>query len=166
MSRKIDKLEKFAISLSKWLDWIGAAGLVAMFALATADIIGIKALKHPIPGAIEIVAFLGVVVTAFAMAYTQVVRGHISVEIFTMRLSKRVQAGLAAFVSFLGIALFIVLAWRSYDYGRVLQTTGEVSMTQRIPFYPFVYGIVLCSVAVALLLVVEFLRAVIKVVKD
>jgi len=139
--------------------------LVAMLSLIVADIIGIKLFNWPIPGGIEIVAFLGVVVTAFAIAYTQVLRGHIQVEFVVMRLPKRVQAVIRAFVCLLGLVLFALLAWRSYDFGRVLQVTGEVSMTQRIPFYPFVYTIAFCCIPVCLVLLVEFLRSVTKAVK-
>ena len=135
-----------------------------MLGLAVADIIGIKLFKHPIPGGIEVVAFLGVVVTGFAIAYTQVVHGHIRVEFVVLRLPKRAQPVIFAFVSFLGPVFFALLAWRSYDFGRVLQTTGEVSMTQGIPFYPFVYAIAFCCIPVCLVLLAEFLKSVAKAV--
>jgi len=139
--------------------------LVAMLALTVADIIGIKFFKSPIPGAIEIVGFLGVVVAAFAIAYTYILRGHIRVEFFVMQMPQRVQAAINAFVSLIGIGLFGLLAWQSYAYGRVLQTTGEVSMTQKIPFYPFVYAIAFCCLPLCLVLLAEFLQSVMKVVR-
>ena len=145
--------------------------MVGMLCLVVADIIGIKLAQagvpffRPIPGGIEIVAFLGVVVTAFAIAYTQVLRGHIKVEFVVMRLPKRLQAVIAAFVTLLGLMLFVLLAWRSVDYGLSLQATGTVSMTQRIPFYPFVHAIAFCCIPVCLVLLVEFLRSVTKAVK-
>jgi TRAP-type C4-dicarboxylate transport system permease small subunit len=163
---KIRHLERFASSLSNWLNWVAGIGLVAMLGLTVADIVGIKLFKWPIPGGIEIVAFLGVVVTAFAIAYTQVLRGHIEVEFVVMRLPPRVQAAIAAFVWLLSLALFALLAWQSIDYGLSLQTTGTVSMTQRIPFYPFVYGIAFCCIPVCLVLLVEFLKSVAKAVKE
>ncbi len=165
MTGKIERLEKFAHSSSHWVNWVAGVGLVAMFGLIVADIIGIKFFKQPIPGAIEMVGFLGAVVTAFAIAFTQVRRGHIQVEFFVMRLPKHAQAGVTALVSLLGIALFGLLAWQSYDFGRTLQVTGEVSMTQRIPFYPFVYAIAFCCLPICLLLVVDFLKSVTKAVK-
>jgi len=165
MSGKIDRLEKFANSFSNWLNWVAGAGLVVMLGLVVADIIGIKLFNNPIPGGIEITAFLGVVVTAFAIAYTQVLRGHIEVEFVVMHLPKRVQAVVHAFVCLLGLALFIFLAWRSVDYGLSLQATGTVSMTQGIPFYPFVHAIAFCCIPVCLLLVVEFSRSLMKAVK-
>jgi len=165
MWRIVDRLERFAGSFSKWLNWVAGVGLVGMLGLVVADVVGIKLFKHPIPGAIEIIAFLGVVVTAFAIAYTQALRGHIQVEFVVMRLPRRVQAAAASFVLLLGLALFAVLAWRSYEFGRVLQVTGEVSMTQGIPFYPFVQALAFCCIPVCLVLLAEFLKSVMKAVR-
>jgi len=165
MSDKIGRLERVANSFSHWLNWVAGVGLVAMVSLTVADIIGIKFFKHPIPGAIEMVGFLGVVVTAFAIAYTQVLRGHIQVEFFVMRMPGRVQAAITAFISLLGMALFALLAWRSYDFALVLWSTGEVSMTQRIPFYPFVHAIAFCCLPVCLVLLVGFLKSITRAVK-
>src|SRR4030066_266885 len=110
MGKMIDRLERFANSFSKWLNWVAGIGLVGMLGLIVADIIGIKIFKHPIPGAIEVVAFFGVVVTAFAIAYTQVLRGHIKVEFFVMRLPTRVQAIIASFVLLLGMPVGFSMA--------------------------------------------------------
>lgn len=165
MSNRIERLEKFANSFSNWLNWIAGAGLVGMLGLTVFDIIGNKFFKHPIPGGIEVVALLGVVVTAFAIAYTKIMRGHIQVEFAVMRLPKRTQAAIAAFVSLLGLALFVLLTWRSIDYGLSLQASGTVTMTQEFPFYPFVYATAFCCIPVCLVLLVEFLKSVMKAVK-
>lgn len=161
----IDRLERFVRSLSGWLNWVAGVALVAMLALIVGDIIGAKLFKWPIPGGIEMVGFLGVVVIAFAIAHTQVVRGHIEVEFLMTRLPKKAQGIVAGLVQFLGMALFGLLAWRSYDFAHTLQVKGEVSMTQEIPFYPFVYGIAICSVAAFLVLLVQYITAVTKVKK-
>jgi len=165
MQDTIERIERFTNFISKWLNWVAGIGLVVMLGLIVADVIGIKLFSNPIPGAIEIIAFLGVVVTAFAIAYTHVMRGHIKVEFLVIRLPARVQAIIASLVFVLGIILFALLAWRSYEYGRVLQTTGEVSMTQGIPFYPFVYALAFCCIPVCLVLLVELLKSVLKAVK-
>lgn len=165
MAGNMNRWEKLIASISRWFNWVGGAGLVAMISLIMADIVGIKFFNRPVPGAIEIVGFLGVVVTAFAIAYTQVLRGHIQVEFFVTHLPKRGQAIIAAFVSLLGIVLFALLAWRSYDFARNLQSAGEVSMTQRIPYYPFVDAIALCCLPVCLVLLVGLLKSVMKAVK-
>lgn len=159
----IDRLDKIAKTFSRWVSWIAGLGVVSMLALTVADIIGIKIFKAPVPGAIEIVAFLGIVITAFSLAYTQSQKAHIQVEFFVMRLPDRIRAGVAAFTSLLGIALFALLCWQSVEYGLSLQASGEVSMTSRIPFYPFVYAIAFCCIPTCLVLLVEFLKSIMRV---
>ena len=162
MSSSLDKFERFVNSLSNWLNWVAGGALVAMLAFIVADVIGAKLFKWPIPGGIEMVGFLGVVVIAFAIAQTQVVRGHIEVEFLVMRLPQTAQKVIAALVYLLGMALFALLAWRSCDFAHTLHVKGEVSMTGEIPFYPFVYGIAFCCISVFLILMAQFLRAVTK----
>ena len=165
MSGKIERLEKFAQSASNKVNWIAGIGLVIMLGLTVSDIIGVKFFKSPVPGAIEMIGFLGVVVTGFAIAFTQVRRGHIQVEFFVMRMPRRVQASVIALVSLLGIVLFGLLAWQSCEFGHTLQASGEVSMTQGIPFYPFVYALAFCCLPICLLLVVDLLKSVTKAVQ-
>ena len=163
MSSRIASFEKFVRRLSSSLNWIAGAGMVAMLALIAADIIAAKAFKWPIPGGIEMVGFLGVVVIAFAIAHTQVLHGHIEVEFLTDRLPKTAQKVLACIIYLFGMALFALLAWASFNYGHSLQVCGEVSMTQEIPFYPFTYAMAFCFITVFLVLLVQLLRTVVKV---
>ena len=165
MSSKIDWLDRFVNSLSGYLNWVAGIGLVTMLAMIAADIIGAKLFKWPIPGGIEMVGFLGVIVIAFAIAQTQIMKGHIEVEFLMIRFPRKVQKVISSIISILGLALFGLLAWRSYDFGRTLQASGEVSMTQEIPFYPFVYGIAFCCIPIILVLLVQCLRSVTELVK-
>ena len=162
--RIIDRLDKWAKLLSKWISWVGGIGVAFMLVLTVADVIGVKIFNTPISGAIEIVALLGVVISAFGFAYTQDQHANIQVEFFVTRLPKRIQAGVNAFTLLLCIILFAMLSWQSFEYGLVLQQTGEVSMTSRIPFYPFVYSIAFCCIPLCFVLFVEFLKSVMKVV--
>lgn len=165
MSSKASSFEKAAGALSNYLNWIAGAALVAMLALIVADIIASSVFSWPIPGGIEIVGFLGVVIIAFSIAYTQLLRGHIEVEFLSTHLPRTVRKIANGVVYFLGMALFALLAWKSYEFGRVLQVSGEVSMTQEIPFYPFVYGMAFCSISVFLVLLAQWLNAAINHVK-
>lgn len=158
----VNKLEKITTVLSKWLYWIAGAGLITMLVLVVSDIIGIKIFSHPIPGGIEITAFLGVVVIGFAIAFVQVLHGHIQVDFFIMKLSPRPKAVLGAIMAFLGMIFFIILAWRTFEYAGIILKTGEVSMTQKIPFYPFIYALSFCYLVVFLVIVMEFIKFIMK----
>jgi TRAP-type C4-dicarboxylate transport system permease small subunit len=166
MSDRLSQFESYCHLLSKWFNWVAGIATVGMLVLVTADVIGVKLFKSPIPGAIELVGFLGVTLVAFATAYTLLIHGHIQIDYFILRLPMRPRAALHAFVSLLNFALFAVVAWQSFAFGRVLQQTGEVSMTQRIVFYPFVYGIALSSIPVCLVVLAQMVESIRKAVRS
>lgn len=161
----MNRFERVINSLSKWLNWVAGVALVLMLIVIVADIIGAKLFKWPIPGGIDIVGLLGVVVIAFAIAQTQVIHGHIEVEFFEMRLPEKARNVIAGIVYSLGMALFALLAWRSYTFGDSLRVKGEVSMTVGIPVYPFVYGIAFCCIVVFLVLLLQYLKEVSRIGK-
>jgi TRAP-type C4-dicarboxylate transport system permease small subunit len=74
------RLDRGIVLLSTLLLWIAGAGLVGMPLLIVADVIGIKILSNPVPGGIELVTFFAVIAIAFAVAYTQAMRGHVAVD--------------------------------------------------------------------------------------
>jgi TRAP-type C4-dicarboxylate transport system permease small subunit len=156
--------EKFIKALSRGFNLAAGAALVAMLAMTTSDIIAVKIFSYPIPGAIEWVSFLAVLVAGFAIAQTQLLRGHIQVEFFVSRFPKRWQGGAEAVVAALGILLFGLLSWRSIIYGMDLRNAGVVSMTQHIPYYPFVFALALACLPVCLVLALDLWRALRKVV--
>jgi TRAP-type C4-dicarboxylate transport system permease small subunit len=151
--------EKIIKVVSRWFNLAAGAALVAMLAMTTTDIVAVKVFSYPIPGAIEWVSFLAVLVAGFSIAQTQLLRGHIQVEFFVSRLPKRWQGGAEAIVAILGILLFGLLCWRSFLYGMNLRAAGVVSMTQHIPFYPFVFALALACLPVCLVLALDLWRA-------
>ncbi len=163
MLSKIDRFEKLVNSFSSWLNWVAGFALVVMLVLIVADIIGAKLFKWPIPGGIEMVGFFGVLVVAFAIAQTQILHGHIEVEFLLARFPVTAQKVISGIIYSLGMVLFALLGWQSYEFGHILQVSGEVSMTQGIPFYPFVYSIAFCCIAVFLVLLIQCIRAVTRV---
>jgi TRAP-type C4-dicarboxylate transport system permease small subunit len=151
----VNTFEKVVNALCKYTNWVAAGGLLLMAAWIIADIVGIK-IQRPMWGGIEMVGFLGVVVSAFSMGQTEILKGHIEIDFIDYYLPKKALKVIHSIVYIFGIALWAVIAWRSYDFALTLQTTGEVSMTERIPFYPFIYAMAFCSVILMLRLIVRF----------
>ncbi len=159
-SHIFDAVDRYVVLLSKIFNWIAGAGLVAMLVLVVADIIGIKVFSRPVPGGIEIVSFLAVVAIGFAVAYTQIVHGQVSVDFVVDRFPRRVKFVVAVFTGLLSITVMALLAWYSFRYAGLLRASGEVSMTQNIPFYPFVYGLAACFVVAFLVLALELTKTI------
>ena len=153
-----NRFEKIVTSLAGWLNWVACASLMAMVALVLIDICGNKFFKLPLTGGIELVSLLSVVAISFAIAQTQIAHGHIEVEMLVRKLPRMPQKVIATVVHCFSILLLIILAWQSYTYGLALQSSGEVAMTLRIPYYPFVWGLGICSIVVALVLVMQMIK--------
>jgi TRAP-type C4-dicarboxylate transport system permease small subunit len=158
MKHIFNGFEKFVTGSSKWLDLIAGFALMLMVILVVADICGNKFLKTPVPGGIELVSLLSVVAISFAIAQTQLDHGHIEVEMLVTKLPKTVQKVISIIVHLFSITLFIVLAVRSFRYGLSLQSSGEVSMTLLLPFYPFVWAMGVCAIVVALVLIMQLFQ--------
>ena len=150
--------EKFVTRVTGWGNYVAAFALVIMVVIVVADIIGNKFFKTPVPGGIELVSFFSVAAISFAIALTQMAHGHIEVEMLVEKLPKKVQKVIATIVYFLSIILFIVLSVRSFKYGATLQSSGEVSMTLAIPYYPFVWAMGVASILVILVLIMQLIK--------
>ena len=83
----LDKISQF---LNQALLWIAGLFLIAMITITGANIV-IRLFWLPLRGTFELMGYFGAVVTAFALGYTQIKRGHIAVDIVVLRFSKKIQ---------------------------------------------------------------------------
>src|SRR5512135_2813091 len=113
------------------------AALVALTLLATANV-GLRIVRAPVSGTYEFVSFLGAIVTAGALGYTQKRKDHIVVDILSDRFPAPVKRALDGVSHAVTLVLFSIVAWRTYAWGRQLMESGELSETLKVPFYPFV----------------------------
>jgi len=153
--------EKGVHRLADLLNLVAGACLVGMTVLTCADVV-LRLFRHPILGTYEIIGFLGATVAGFAMAYTTVKGGHVAVAVVVMRLSPRVQKGIFIITQLLGMVLFALLTWECVTYGNDLRTSGEVSLTLELPFFPVLYGLSLSAFMVCLVLWMDLWRVITK----
>jgi len=158
----MSSFNKTSLLLARRLDMIAAMAIVAMMSFTCADVI-LRMFRRPIPGTYEIVSFLGAVAVSFAMAHTTAQSGHVAVSLLVQLFPKRLQGIIESIVSIFGVILFGLIAWQSVVYGIDCQRAGEVSLTLQLPFYPVIYGVALCAVAVCLVLLVDLPGAIGKV---
>ena len=126
--------------VTRFLNLIAGISLSFLMFLTIADVI-LRFFRRPIVGTYELVAFSGAVVIGLSFPLTSWLRGHIFVDFFILRFSKKVQNVFHIATRFLVIILFILIGWNLIIYGMDLQSSGEVSLTLRMPFYPVAYGI-------------------------
>jgi len=158
----MDTFEKLADWLASRAYWVAGAAIVAMMGLTCADII-LRLFRMPIPGTYELVCFMGAVAVAFAMAHTSNENGHVAVSLVVRLFPTRVQGVIEIFTNTFVLILFILIAWRSFLYAETIRTSGEVSLTLKLPFYPFIYGVALSAALVCFVKIVDIYKSFLKV---
>ena len=106
----LSRLDRYVALLTRVLFGLAGVGLVGMLLLIVADIIGIKILSRPVPGGIEIVSFLAVVTIGGAVAYTQVVHGHVAVDFIVEKFPRRARLVIDLVMIFFSICLLALLS--------------------------------------------------------
>src|SRR5574341_229136 len=133
-------LEKINHFLNKILMFVGSVAVLLLMSIATVNaFLRIPFIKSTWRGAYETVGFLGAIVIAFALGYTQKRKDHIVVDILTEKFPKRVNRVLDGISYFITIIFFVVVSWQVFVSGMKISNSCEVSVSLKIMFHPFFY---------------------------
>lgn len=135
---------------------LGAVGMVSSMFLGTADVVGTQFLGVPVPGALEITESTMVLIVFGALAYAQMQRAHIRVEILHGYAGPRTKAFMDAVTHLVALVFFALLAWQGYGealYGWEIReaTLGYI----RFPLYPARWLLVLGTALLLLRLALD-----------
>jgi len=146
-------LERISELLRRGLMIAGGVSLLALTLLATMNV-ALRIFQVPVSGTYEVVSFLGAVVTAGALGYTQKRKDHIVVDILSEKFPAPVKRVLDRVSYGLILVFFSIVSWQTFVYGKRLMVTRELSETLKIAYYPFVF---LVGIGFAVLALTSFL---------
>lgn len=152
----LDSINRF---LNKILLIIGGVAVLALMLLATGNVV-LRLFQVPFRGAYELVAFLGAIVIAFSLGYTQKRKDHIVVDILTERFPKKLSRVLDGVNYFITMIFFSIVAWQTYLYGMKIWQEREVSETLKMIFHPFVFAVSLGFALLAFTLLVDLIKTI------
>ena len=151
-------LERVLRLLDRVLLFLAGLAVLALMAVATVNVC-LRIFQMPYRGAYEIVSFLGAVVIAFALGYTQRRRSHIVVDILSETYPEGLKRVIDATGLLLSMAFFGIVSWVILEWGMRIARSGEVSETLKIIHYPFVYCVATGFAVLSLTLFFQFLVA-------
>ena len=154
-------LEKISRILNLIFIWIAGLCLAAMILMTCANIF-LRFVWVPLKGTYELMGYFGALVTAFALGYTQMKKGHIAVDILVTTFNPKAQLVLQGINCLICAIFFSIAGWQISQYATILWQTGEVSETLLIAYYPFAYGVAGGCLLLALVMLVEFLKLLFK----
>jgi TRAP-type C4-dicarboxylate transport system permease small subunit len=154
-------LDRASRILNQVFVWIAGVFLGGMVLLSCSNIF-LRIVWVPVKGTYELMGFFGAIVTAFALGYTQIKRGHIGIDIVVMQFSAKARRILHGINYFICMVFFSIAGWQIAKWAGTLWKTGEVTETLRIVFYPFTYGVALGCFILALVLLVDLLKVLVE----
>ncbi len=119
----------------------------------------------PVPGTVEIVELFGAVLLALGVAYTGIMKGHIMVGVLVDRFKPRVQAVVDIFVSIVSLIFTYLLAREIYNFATSSMQRGYTTGYLYIPIAPAIYLVAFGFVMLALVLLLDLIKAAIIVLK-
>ncbi len=149
----LDRVE----GLSRYANVLGGITLMGVMLLTLADV-ALRLFRRPIPGAYELVCFLGAFVFAFALPYTSWRRQQIFVDFFINNLSRRARAAIHVVTRCLVAFLFVWLTWNLMSYGADLLRSGELTITLHLPLFPVPYIVGICSALQCLVVFCDLIK--------
>ncbi|MCP3954589.1 MAG: TRAP transporter small permease [Desulfobacterales bacterium] len=150
----LDKINQF---LNRLLTFIGGFFLVAMVLLTCANIFS-RNIWVPIKGTFELMGYFGAIVTAFALGYTQLNKGHIAVDVLINTFSEKTRNILQILNNGVCAAFFGIAAWQIAVKATTLMNTGEITETLRIIYYPFTFAVAFGCLVLALVMLTDLLK--------
>jgi len=153
-------LERVNVFLNKILMVLGSVAVLLLMAIATTNaFLRVPFIKSTWRGAYETVGFLGAIVIAFALGYTQKRKDHIVVDILTAKFPKRVNRVLDGINYFITMIFFAIISWQVFVWGMKISRSGEVSETLKIVFHPFIYSVSFGFAVFSLTLAIDFFKS-------
>ncbi|MFC1820156.1 TRAP transporter small permease [Thermodesulfobacteriota bacterium] len=114
---------------------LGAVFLAIIMVLIVTSIVT-RFFGRVVPGSYELIELMIVVTVAFALAYTGLKQGHVTVNILVSRFPQRVQDIVASFTCLISLGLWGVMAWVAYKIA-VEKGILEVTDYFLVPYIPF-----------------------------
>ena len=138
--------------------FVGSVAVLLLMSVATVNVCLRFFFNAPYRGAYELVGFLGAIVIAFALGYTQKRKDHIVVDILTEKFPKRINRILDGINYFITMIFFTIITWQVFIWGMKISKSGEVSETLKIIFHPFIYSVSLGFAIFSFTLIIDFLK--------
>ena len=157
-------LSKSSFFLSVWFERIAIIGIVGMIIATIIDVLGAKIFHKPMAAGTEVVYFLQVIAIAGGLAFAKIDGRHIRLE-FVDSLPKKIKGIFNFLAAILGLGLFVILSWKSFEYAQSLKNVNEITSASRIPIYPFVIWVGLSCIPLCLVLLKDMTNSVIEVIK-
>ncbi|MCK9364936.1 MAG: TRAP transporter small permease subunit [Syntrophales bacterium] len=147
-------LETWVRRISDILNLIAAAALTFMMFLTVVDV-ALRAGSQPIIGVYEVVGLTLAIVIGLSLPQVSLDGAHVYMEFGLDLLSPQGQNILKTITRIIGIGLFLFIGYNLLSVGAEFHSSGEVSPTLRLPFFPVAYALAVCCFLQCLVFIIQ-----------
>lgn len=141
---------------------LGGLGLMLSMLVGVADVIG-TGLGSPVPGALELTESTMVLVVFGGLAYAQIRRSHIRVELVYLRAGPRTRSVMDAVAVLSAFVFFALLGWQGYNEALYSWSISEAtSGIMRFPLYPARFLLVFGTFLMLVQLLIDFWEVIVR----
>lgn len=137
---------------------VGMSTLLVLMLIIVADVFLRKAFNQPIPGTYELTEYMLIVVCFCSVAWTQVKKRHVAVDLVIKRLPQRVQTNVKGVAYLIGFGLFCVATYTAFVRAKAVASYGLESLVLGVPRFPFQLIVGIGLGMLSLVLLVDFLH--------
>ena len=120
--------------LAYWVCAVGMFMAIPLMLITTADVISRSFFNKPIPGVLEMSEYMLSVIILLGAAYTQQVKGHVWVDFFTVKFSKRTQMVFRVITDVATLFIISIVVCMGFSDAMEEKTVSDML---RIPQWPF-----------------------------
>lgn len=118
--------------------YVSGVALVAILFLTVADIMGRSLFSRPVSGTVEMTGMILVVVVFLAVAHSEDMGDHITIDLIYERVGKGWKAFLDVFSDVFTIVVVALLSYQLYQFVLRNQRSGAETAVLDVPLWPFV----------------------------
>ena len=134
------KVEKWIHFLSRGMSFLGLFAVLLMTFMTSLDVIGRYVFNRPIPGSVDMLEVMLVLMVYASFAFCASEKGNVRVDVLYDRFPKRIQASVDILNSVLSVLIAGLIAWqlgiRALDI--VLNPPGPATGYFEWPLLPFI----------------------------
>ncbi len=155
MINRLDKVVKKLINITVRLAQL--ALVFAMLVIVTNVLLRVP--FQPIGGTVELVEMAGAILLSLGVSYTAMMKGHITVGILVDKLPLRLQALVDLLVNLIAFFFTFLLARELFYYALNMMQRGYQTGHLHIPLAPSIFLVAFGFVLLALVMLVDLLKA-------
>src|SRR5215510_15772282 len=132
--------------ITSWLARIASVALALIAVVTFCDVIARKVFNSGFTFTVEMTEMLMAVIVFLGVGLVTHQRGHIVVDVLTLRLSERARVWLGLVTNILSLGFVVIMVWRLWLQAAFILSKGDTTPIWNVPLWPIAYLIAAGSV--------------------